>query len=194
VPNPWRSGAAAGAGSLRRFRYVSGDARHEVTLEATDRAGYRATLDGEPYPGEGITVTVDVRANDEVALGVGPERERCFVARQGYDILVSWRGDTYTVSKPRPLDVDAASHAGEIQTGRQMLTAPMAGTVIKVLAAEGDRVEAQQTLVVLGAMKMEHAIVAPHDSVVTHVPHAAGDVVSGGEVLVELDGLPDGTP
>ncbi len=63
----------------------------------------------------------------------------------------------------------------------------MAGTVIKVNVAEGDAVSPQQTLVVLGAMKMEHAIVAPYAGHVRSVRHGAGDVVPGGEVLVELD-------
>jgi 3-methylcrotonyl-CoA carboxylase alpha subunit len=66
------------------------------------------------------------------------------------------------------------------------LIAPMAGTVIKVNVAEGDAVAAHQTLVVLGAMKMEHAIVAPHAGRVVALPHAAGDVVPGGALLVEL--------
>jgi biotin carboxyl carrier protein len=63
----------------------------------------------------------------------------------------------------------------------------MAGTVIKVAVAEGDEVDAHQTLVVLGAMKMEHAISAPHPGRVVRLPHGAGDVVPGGEPLVELD-------
>jgi biotin carboxyl carrier protein len=63
----------------------------------------------------------------------------------------------------------------------------MAGTIIKVNVAEGDTVAAQQTLVVLGAMKMEHAIVAPYAGHVRSVRYAAGDVVPGGETLVELE-------
>jgi 3-methylcrotonyl-CoA carboxylase alpha subunit len=69
------------------------------------------------------------------------------------------------------------------------LTAPMAGTIIKINVQEGDLVEARQTLVVLGAMKMEHAISAPHAGKVRRVAHAAGDVVQGGTVLVELAAL-----
>jgi biotin carboxyl carrier protein len=63
----------------------------------------------------------------------------------------------------------------------------MAGTVIKVQVREGEQVSANQPLVILGAMKMEHSIRSPYPGQITRVPHRAGDVVSGGEVLVELD-------
>ena len=38
----------------------------------------------------------------------------------------------------------------------------MPGTVIKVLAAPGDKVEQRQTLLVLEAMKMETPVVSPY--------------------------------
>jgi acetyl/propionyl-CoA carboxylase alpha subunit len=67
------------------------------------------------------------------------------------------------------------------------LTAPMPGTVIKVLAAPGDRVEPRQTLLVLEAMKMETPLVSPYEAVVKAVHVAAGDRVAGGQLLVELE-------
>ncbi|HZC78433.1 MAG TPA: biotin/lipoyl-containing protein, partial [Ktedonobacterales bacterium] len=107
-------------------------------------------------------------------------------ARREHDVLVSLHGESYTLRKPRPLDVETTSHAHQAVAGRVELVAPMAGTVIKVNVVEGDAVAARQTLVVLGAMKMEHAIVAPHAGRVVALPHAAGDVVPGGALLVEL--------
>jgi 3-methylcrotonyl-CoA carboxylase alpha subunit len=63
----------------------------------------------------------------------------------------------------------------------------MAGTVLAVNVAEGDAVEAHQPLAVLGAMKMEHAITSPYPARVVRVLHQAGDVVPGGEPLLELE-------
>ncbi|MGE5334953.1 MAG: acetyl-CoA carboxylase biotin carboxyl carrier protein subunit, partial [Nitrososphaerota archaeon] len=87
----------------------------------------------------------------------------------------------------RPLTVESAAHHADAASGRQSLVSPMAGTIIKVNVADGDMVDAQQTLVVLGAMKMEHAIVAPYAGIVRNMRYAVGDVVPGGEVLVELE-------
>jgi biotin carboxyl carrier protein len=63
----------------------------------------------------------------------------------------------------------------------------MPGTVIKVLAAPGDRVEPRQTLLVLEAMKMETPLVSPYAATVRAVHVAEGDQVAGGALLIELD-------
>jgi acetyl/propionyl-CoA carboxylase alpha subunit len=79
---------------------------------------------------------------------------------------------------------DAPAAAAE--TGSAQLTAPMPGTVIRVLVAAGDRVEARQPLVVLEAMKMETPLYAPYAGRVRLVHVTAGDRVAGGAVLLEL--------
>ena len=72
-------------------------------------------------------------------------------------------------------------------TSANALTAPMAGTVVKVLIAAGDAVVAGQTLLVLEAMKMETEVTAPKDGTVKSVDVAAGDAVQGGQVMIEWD-------
>jgi biotin carboxyl carrier protein len=62
----------------------------------------------------------------------------------------------------------------------------MPGTVLGVLVAAGDPVEARQPLVVLEAMKMETPLVAPYAGTVSEVHVAEGDRVAGGAPLVEL--------
>jgi len=84
---------------------------------------------------------------------------------------------------PPPLLAAADGHdAGESST----VTAPMPGTVVRVLVRPGDRVEPRQALVVLEAMKMETPLVSPYAAVVQAVHVAEGDRVAGGTVLVEL--------
>jgi acetyl/propionyl-CoA carboxylase alpha subunit len=84
-------------------------------------------------------------------------------------------------------DPDTASHDHRHTGEQSSLTAPMPGTVIRVVVAEGDRVEARQPLVVLEAMKMETPVVAPYEAVVRTIHVAEGDRVAGGTVLVELE-------
>jgi biotin carboxyl carrier protein len=88
-----------------------------------------------------------------------------------------------------PPDVDELAHsaAGPLGGEQSALTAPMPGTVIKVLAAPGDRVEPRQTLVLLEAMKMETPVLSPYAAVVRAVHVAEGDRVAGGALLVELE-------
>jgi biotin carboxyl carrier protein len=63
----------------------------------------------------------------------------------------------------------------------------MPGTVLRVLVAAGDAVEARQPLLVLEAMKMETPIVAPYAGRVTEVHVAEGASVAAGAPLVRLE-------
>ncbi len=100
--------------------------------------------------------------------------------------LVLWRGQAYHLSHPAPLSADAVSRHGASH-GTASLTAPMPGTLIKVLVSAGQSVEEGQPLLVLEAMKMEHTIVAPHAGVVQRLPFAAGASVAGGATLIEIE-------
>jgi 3-methylcrotonyl-CoA carboxylase alpha subunit len=189
--NPWTSQGPALQGGERRFRYSAPDGEHSVVLtpQLGGAGGFAVTVDGAPFcaPGAADTpVSAALHADGAVTLSIGARRMSGWAARREHDVLVSLHGESYTLRKPRPLDVETTSHAHQAVAGRVELVAPMAGTVIKVNVAEGDAVAARQTLVVLGAMKMEHAIVAPHAGRVVALPHAAGDVVPGGALLVEL--------
>lgn len=65
--------------------------------------------------------------------------------------------------------------------------APVPGTVVAVLVAEGDVVEAGDTLLVLEAMKVEHRIETAIRGTVSSVPVAVGDSVEAHQVLVVVD-------
>ena len=101
-------------------------------------------------------------------------------------VLIALNGKSYRLSKPSPPNVDDVGSGGA-DAGGASLTAPMPGSVVKVLVNEGDEVEEGQLILVLEAMKTEHSVAAPHDGVVSSLPHGEGDSVSGGAVLVELE-------
>jgi propionyl-CoA carboxylase alpha chain len=89
---------------------------------------------------------------------------------------------------PRPVpSVDAGMRDHGPAVEQSSLTAPMPGTVIKVLVEAGAQVRARQTLLVLEAMKMESPLVSPYDATVRAVHVAEGDRVAGGALLVELE-------
>ena len=98
-----------------------------------------------------------------------------------------WRLNLPAAATARPPDVDDAAHAHAAAGGESALSAPMPGTVLRVLVRPGDRVAPRQHLLVLEAMKMETPIVAPYGSVVKAVHVVEGDRVAGGALLVELD-------
>lgn len=75
----------------------------------------------------------------------------------------------------------AAAPAADVHGTR--LLAPMPGMVIKYLKNVGDAVTKGEPVVVLEAMKMENALVAPCDGVVKEMKFKSGDTVPKGAVL-----------
>jgi 3-methylcrotonyl-CoA carboxylase alpha subunit len=102
-------------------------------------------------------------------------------------VAVSLGGAAFAFPLPRP-PVDAAEaaqrHGGDAVAGS--VNAPMSGTIVKVNVAPGETVKAFQVLVVMEAMKMEHAIVAPYPGSVTAISAKVGMSVIAGDVLAEL--------
>jgi biotin carboxyl carrier protein len=71
--------------------------------------------------------------------------------------------------------------------GRQRITAPMPGRVVRVLVKPGDVVEARQALVVVEAMKMENELASPKAGTVRDVPVTEGQSVEAGRLLVVVE-------
>ncbi|MGH9038772.1 MAG: biotin/lipoyl-containing protein, partial [Acidimicrobiia bacterium] len=70
--------------------------------------------------------------------------------------------------------------------GSATVASPMQGTIVKILVAEGDAVEAGHAVVVLEAMKMENHVAAERAGTVSEIRVAPGDTVGTGDVLVVI--------
>jgi 3-methylcrotonyl-CoA carboxylase alpha subunit len=133
---------------------------------------------------EEITFT---SGNDHlVLLRYGARQERAYVQRQASETQVIVHGCTYTLQRRQAPAAESATHAGSAVSIQRTLTAPMAGTIVKVQVHDGDSVQAHQVLVILSAMKMEHAITAPYEGKIDHVYYQEGAVVRGGATLVDM--------
>ena len=86
-------------------------------------------------------------------------------------------------TKPRR---SASSAAAGGAAGSGQVAVPMQGTIVKVEVAEGDHVEAGETVVVLEAMKMENNITADVSGTISAINVAEGDSVGGGDVVVSI--------
>ena len=90
--------------------------------------------------------------------------------------VVNWRGQPYFLSR-------RFDGSGQTSAADGAILAPMPGKVIAVDVAEGQTVTAGQRLMVLEAMKMEHALTAPFDGVVEGLSVSAGSQVQVEAVL-----------
>jgi len=62
----------------------------------------------------------------------------------------------------------------------------MQGTIVKIVAAEGQHVEAGDTIVVLEAMKMEQPLTAHKAGTITGLSVTVGQTVPAGAVICQL--------
>ena len=125
---------------------------------------------------------------DVVSLGNGRYQvtqgatRRIAFAVGGRETWVFLDGRTYLVS-----DAAEGSKRRSRVDEEAALVAPMPATVLAIHAAQGQRVEQNEVVMVLEAMKMELPIRAPRDGVVKSVSCQVGDLVQPGATLLELE-------
>ena len=108
-------------------------------------------------------------------------RQQQLAIRRSDTLYLHYAGELRSIQRVDPIAEVEASH--QHHGG---LTAPMNGSIVRVLVEAGQQVEAGTALVVLEAMKMEHSIRAAHAGTVKALYCAEGEMVSEGAVLVEL--------
>ncbi|YAL82579.1 acetyl/propionyl/methylcrotonyl-CoA carboxylase subunit alpha [Dermacoccaceae bacterium W4C1] len=99
------------------------------------------------------------------------------------------------LAAPSRIDAADAGRAAEVtgvtdgaggSQGEGLLRAPMTGTVVTLVAAEGASVDAGEVVLLLEAMKMEHPVTAPTAGILTMLV-SPGDAVTSGDVLARVD-------
>ncbi len=81
---------------------------------------------------------------------------------------------------------DQLSEEDENAASEDNLVAPMPGKIVSVMVNPGSRIEAGDTLIIMEAMKMEHALAAPRNGTVDQLMVETGDQVSEGTLLLNL--------
>jgi len=181
-PSGWRLGDPA---PLRYRLAVDGrgdghgeeqPAVHAVTVSGTHTAAVVSVDGAEPVPASVIAL------DDETAFVSVAGFGRSVVRWASAGLVefavggVSWR--VREVPPERRLSADAVA----VPT----ISSPMPGSVVQVLVASGDRVEADQPLLIVEAMKMEHVLTAPGAGI-ARIDAAIGDHVERGQVLAAIE-------
>ena len=171
VPTGWRN--VPSAPQLAGYRV--GEAEVELTYRFT-RDGVEASVDGTPLAGPAV---LDA-APDQVDLRVEGVRRRVHTHQVGDTVYCdSVLGSTALVERPRLPEPGIDATPGS-------LLAPMPGTVVRVVAEPGQRVDAGAVILVFEAMKMEHSVRAPVAGVVAELSVQLGQTVESGEIVAVL--------
>jgi acetyl-CoA/propionyl-CoA carboxylase, biotin carboxylase, biotin carboxyl carrier protein len=135
-------------------------------------SGDAAVRDSGAAPRERITVEVGgKRLEVVIPAGLGGPEARAAPGR--------------AAARPRR-GPSRGGPSGGGAAGDDALVSPMQGTIVQIVAAEGQRVSAGDTIVVLEAMKMEQPLTAHKDGTVTGLAVEVGQTVPAGEIICQL--------
>ena len=134
-------------------------------------------------------------ANDIVAEADGTVKAVCVSVGQSVnqgDALIEFQADTAPAAPkaapaaPKAAPAPAAPAAAKPAAGASVVSAPLPGTVTKILVQPGQAVKAGETVLTMEAMKMENNITAETDGTVKAILVQQGAQVQSGDALIEM--------
>ncbi len=157
--------------------------KHRLSIEpGTEGNGSRFQLDGQPCAADAQLLQPDI-----LSLLINGKSYRILLDSRpgGKAIVLGERRIPYRVDDPRSLG--SRGNVGANDTGARSIVASMPGRIVRILVEREDRVEAQQGLIVVEAMKMQNELKAPRAGKVTRIAVAVGATVQAGQVLVVIE-------
>jgi len=178
--SPWHStdGWRLNDDNYHRLTFRDGDDTIDVTIHYRSD-GILLELPGGAEP---VSASGEIDAAGDLIANLGGVRIKATVVRHGDDLTIFCGGAGHRLV----LD-DPAARAGLQEVKSGSLTAPMPGKVVAINVKPGDAVKRGATLMVMVAMKMEHAVTAPTDGTVAKVHYDVGEQVEEGAVLVSFE-------
>ena len=141
--------------------------------------------------------SLDGKELDASVLEVAPNTFSVLLNGESHQIRVAPRADgtliLYSGFGEYPAEVNdprvwrGRRHGTLEAEGRQQITAPMPGKVIRLLVNEGDAVQAGQGLLVVEAMKMQNEIRSPKNGKVEKLLAKENQAVNAGDILAWVE-------
>jgi acetyl-CoA/propionyl-CoA carboxylase, biotin carboxylase, biotin carboxyl carrier protein len=139
-------------------------------------------------PGGASGVAADAMTRERITVEVGGKRLEVTVPA-GFGPAVSGgpAGTALAARAGRSARTGgrAAARHGAPPDGDELVS-PMQGTIVKIVAADGEHVEAGDTIVVLEAMKMEQPLTAHKAGTVSGLSITVGQTVPAGAIICQL--------
>jgi biotin carboxyl carrier protein len=154
-----------------------------------DAQAWECRVDGQPFTFDStqpeadvLSILVDGQSHEVRRDAAGTNGNGAYTE---LGIAISGRRFTAEVNDPRSLRGRKAK-AGSVD-GPKKIKAPMPGKVVRILAAEGEAVQAGQGVVVIEAMKMQNELKAPKSGTVKKIMATEGMAVIAGDTLAIVE-------
>ena len=153
----------------------------ELTRSADKPSRLVATIDGRRVEADAVKISSGVYS---ILLDGRSLEIRVEALADG--LLLHTAGREYRVEMLDPRSWRRSGGGGIDLAGRQQISAPMAGKIVRVLVTQGQQVETGQGLLVVEAMKMQNEIRSPKTGTVERLLATEGQAVNAGEVLAVI--------
>ena len=173
-----RGWAAGGFKAVVIYKVSEGGKARTLEVERTEN-GWALRLDARE-------IKLDVERISPDTLSIIREGESFTVRRTPNGEMVVGRRP-YEVSIRDPRSWRERQQASRKTEGAENLSSSMPGKVVRLLAREGDKVLANQGVLVVEAMKMQNEIRSPKAGILKRLRAAPGMTVNAGEVLAVVE-------
>ena len=166
--------------------------RNDVLFDRARRSVELTRSTDEPSH---LVVTIDSRRVEADAAKISPGVYSILLGGRSLEVRIETLADgllLHTAGREYRVEIVdprfwRRSRSGRIDlAGRQQISAPMAGKVVRVLVTPGQQVETSQGLLVVEAMKMQNEIRSPKTGTVERLLAKEGQTVNAGEILAVI--------
>jgi len=154
---------------------------HKLELTRAD-AGFECTIDGEPMRVDAVLTRPNV-----ISLIVGGVAYEVKREVAGTDEYVWVRDARFKAEVRDPRSLRSRRAAAGVGEGPQKLVSPMPGKVVRLIAKEGEPIEAGKGVLVVEAMKMQNELKAIKSGIVQKIMVAEGANVNAGDALAIIE-------
>jgi 3-methylcrotonyl-CoA carboxylase alpha subunit len=178
APSPWRAAGWMPVGRRQRdftFRYGQGS---EQQVSLIYGKGPATLVIGERE----MAFAASPNAAGGIDLMLHGVKSHVVAIMEGHEIYLRTRNGRFDLHWVDPFGGD-----DEEQVGEDKIVAPLPGTVVALLASEGDRLEKGAPILTLEVMKMEQTLRAPFAGVLKVLKCKVGDIVGEGVELAEIE-------
>ena len=170
------------AGEALVLEYTQSGDTYDLRLNGQSEQTEQTEQKSAAYTGQ---VRLLSARNGTLTLLVNGRPIQAHIARDGARVLVGIAGQVYEFTTAHKKQ--GRKRKGESGGWDPEIVSPMPGKILEIQVAEGDEVEADQTLILLEAMKMENALSSEGKARVKKIHVTQGDLVELGQVLIELE-------
>jgi 3-methylcrotonyl-CoA carboxylase alpha subunit len=175
--SPWHAAGWMQVGRRKRvFTFRQDQTAHELTLY------YGRGPSTIRFDGREVTFAWTSRDDAAIDLNLHGAKTQIVAVVEGHELYLRTRNGRFDLHWVDPFGVDEEEHIGE-----ERIVAPLPGTVVALLAQEGEPIEKGAAILTLEVMKMEQTLRAPFDGVVKALKCKVGDIVQEGAELAEIE-------